>query len=318
MYRETMALRGNPFGPKIELTPENRQRIAFLTNLHRSPLRLDQSEQLRSLFCDRILGLEGHMDRFRRLMRKLDYVFEGDPSRSAESALIVIRGAQGAGKTTLGSWMIAEIARLPGEQPHVMNPPEPIDETPSAFRTTLEQMTVGIENVPRGQHLAALIRNVTQETLNAAIARFNELPHWPRLFVLTTSNLKLLSADPRTIGGKAEIAVFDLRNVEPADAEAYVAHRLPQFRDPDRPEIREVSEVFPFSPGLAGRFVQSRTEGAAPVVLRQLNAHFRAVLTDHATALWERQVRPPPVAEASPDALAGYLLSEDDLFREGG
>ena len=212
--------------------------------------------------------------------------------------------------------MNAEIARLPGDPPRVVSPPEPADETPGAFRTTLDAMAAEIAQVPRDTPVAALIRNVTQDTLNAAITRFNELPHWPRLFVLTTSNLKLLAADARMIGGKAEIEPLDLRNVEPGDAEANVAHHVPQFRDPDRPEIREVSGTFSFPPGPAGRLVQHRTEGAAPVLLRQLNAHFRSVLTDHAEALFSRPA--PPVAGAPAEALAGYLLSERDVLPGAG
>jgi hypothetical protein len=36
------------------------------------------------------------------------------------------------------------------------------------------------------------------------------------------------------MGGAARIEVFTLRQITPADADAYVAHRLPQYRDPHR------------------------------------------------------------------------------------
>lgn len=110
-----MALRSNPFGPTFEKTPENLRRLAYLTNLDRNPLRLDQHQDLNRLFCRDILGLDKIMANFHQLMMKLDYRFDGDGERGFESVLVVIRGSKGAGKTTLGAWMIAEIARLPGD-----------------------------------------------------------------------------------------------------------------------------------------------------------------------------------------------------------
>jgi hypothetical protein len=164
--------------------------------------------------------------------------------------------------------------------------------------------------VPKGSHVAALVENVSAASLSAAIARFNELQDWPRLFVLTTHNLKLLDADERTMGGTARIEMFTLRQITAADADAYVAHRLPQYRDPQRPEIEAVSPVFPFPPGLAGRFVQRGANmGELPVVLRQLNTHFRGKLAEHARRLRSRPGH-TPVETAPAAALADYLLPE--------
>ena len=111
MYRKTMALRSNPFGPTFEKTPENLRRLAYLTNLDRNPLRLDQHQDLNRLFCRDILGLDKIMANFHQLMMKLNYKFDGNGERGLESVLVVIRRSIGAGKTTLGAWMIAEIAR---------------------------------------------------------------------------------------------------------------------------------------------------------------------------------------------------------------
>jgi hypothetical protein len=311
MFRETMALRMNPFGPSFPASPENRTRLAFLTDLDRRPLRLDQcSDLLRPLFCAGILDLDSHMTRFHDLMTERGYVFEGDGVRSADSALVVIRGAVGSGKTTLGAWMMAEMSQLPGEPWACFHVPEPAEDTDTSRVAALDGLHEGIAAVPKGNHVAALVENVSAASLTAAIARFNGLQDWPRLFVLTTHNLKLLDADERTMGGTARIAVFTLRQITPADADAYVAHRVPQYRDPHRREIDQISPVFPFAPGLAGRFVQRGADaGAVPVVLRQLNTHFRSKLAEHARRLRSTPGH-TPVEAASAAALADYLLPE--------
>jgi hypothetical protein len=55
----------NPFGPSFPTSPENRARLALLTDLDRMPLRLDQcADLLRPLFCAGILDLDTHMARF--------------------------------------------------------------------------------------------------------------------------------------------------------------------------------------------------------------------------------------------------------------
>jgi hypothetical protein len=206
--------------------------------------------------------------------------------------------------------MIAEMARQPGCPWACFYVPEPAEDTETARVAALDRLHDGIAEVPVGNHVAALVENVSSASLTAAIARFNELQDWPRLFVLTTHNLKLLDADQRILGGAARIEVFTLRQITPADADAYVAHRLPQYRDPRRPEIDKLSPVFPFPPGLAGRFVQRGVDaGAVPVVLRQLNTHFRGKLAEHARRLRSRPGH-IPVASAPAAALSGYLLPE--------
>jgi len=266
---------------------------------------------LRPLFCNEILDLETHMARFHDLMIERGYMFEGDAVRSTDSALVVIRGAIGSGKTTLGAWMIAEMARLPGDEPWAcFHVPEPAEDTDSARVAALDRVRDQIAAVPAGNHVAVLVENVSVASLNAAIARFNELEDWPRLFVVTTHNLKLLDADERTMGGAARIEVFTLRQITPADADAYVAHRLPQYRDPHRQEIEELSPVFPFAPGAAGRFVQRGADaGAVPVVLRQINTHFRSKLAEHARRLRSRPGH-VPIENVPAAALTDYLLPE--------
>jgi len=311
MYRDTLALRMNPFGPSFPASPENLSRLAYLTDLDRMPLRLDQcADLLQPLFCKDMLDLETHMSRFHDLMTERDYVFEGGGMRSTESALVVIRGAIGSGKTTLGAWMVAEMARLPGVPWFCFQVPEPAEDTDGARVAAIDRLREQIVKVPSGNHVAALVENVSTVSLNAAIACFNGLRNWPRLFVVTTHNLKLLDTDERTMAGAARIEVFTLRQIIPADADAYVAHRLPQYREPDRPEIMALSPIFPFAPGLAGRFVQRGADaGAVPVVLRQLNTHFRGKLTKHAIGLKSRPGH-LPVGVAPVEALSAYLLQE--------
>jgi hypothetical protein len=200
------------------------------------------------------------MARFHDLMTERGYVFEGEGARSMDSALVVIRGALGSGKTTLGAWMIAEMARLPGDPWACFHLPEPAEDTDTARINALNELRNQIAAVPEGSHVAALVENVTAASLAAAIARYKSLQAWPRLLVLTTHNLKLLDADERMMGDSARIEVFTLRQITAADADAYVEHRLPQYRDPQRPEIEAISPVFPFRPGLPGRFVQRRTD----------------------------------------------------------
>lgn len=307
MFRETMALRENPFGPSFSDNEENRKRLAYLTDLDRKPLRLDQCDDLlRPLFCKDILGLEKSMAKFRRLMMERGYIFGRNAKRSIDSAMPVIRGAMGSGKTTLGAWMIAEIARLPGDPFRCFHVPELAGtDWDGAINGLREKFT----EVPRGTHVAVLVENVSAANLPHATRLFTELEHWPRLFVVTTHDIELLEEDERTMEGEARIEVFTLGQITAADADAYVAHRLPQYREPNSPAIVQLSPVFPFARGGPGRFVQrSGAAQAAPVVLRQLNAHFRSRLADHAFDLSERNLL--PVEDAPPERLPDYLLPE--------
>jgi hypothetical protein len=312
MFQDTFALKMNPFGPTFPAAAENLSRLPFLTNLDRRPLRLDQcADLLEPLFCGGILDIDAHMTKFHRLMRRLGYQFSGNPARSMQSALIVIRGAIGSGKTTLGARMIADMARLPGKPFACFYVPDHAQDTDNTRVAALDGLHDKIAAIPAGNHVAALVENVSEASLKAAVSRFNMLENWPRLFVLTTHNLKLLDADERTMAGEATIEVFTLRNVTPDDAEAYVKHRLPQYRDPRRSEIEDLSSVFPFRPGQAGRYVQGHADkGAVPIVLRQLNTRFGEMLTEHADKL---RLRPGlvPVVKAEAAALEDYLLPED-------
>jgi len=311
MFQDTIALKDNPFGPSFPVSHENRTRLKYLTNLDRMPLRIDQcADELKPLLCTEILDFEAHMKRFHEVMTALGYGFDGEGRRSLDSLLIVIRGARGAGKTTLGAWMISEFARLPGDPVRCLHLTEPAVDTDEARIKALCGLHDSVTQIPLGNHVAALVENVSAVSLNSAIARFNDLQDWPRLFVLTTHNLKLLDADEKTLGGTARIEVFTLRGITAADAESYVAHRLPQYREPRRAEIDAVSPVFPLPVGLAGRFVQqSEDAGKDSVVLRGLNAHFRSRLARHAQLL---RARPDhiSVSSAPPDALVKYLMGD--------
>jgi hypothetical protein len=311
MFRDTVALRMNPFGPSFPPSEANRARLAFLTDLDRQPLRLDQCDALlRPLFCAGILDLDVHMERFHDLMTERGYEFDGLGARSMDSAIVVIRGALGSGKTTLGAWMIAEMARLPGDPWKVFHVPEPAEDTDTARIEALNGLRNRIATVPEGSHIAALIENVTTASLAAAIGCYRALQAWPRLLVVTTHNLRLLDADERMMGDSARIEVFTLRQITATDADAYVAHRLPQFRDPQRPEIEAVSPVFPFPSGLPGRFVQrGADQGGVPVVLRQLNTHFRRRLAEHVRHLRGKPDH-SPVETAPGEQLANYLMPE--------
>lgn len=311
MFRDTIALKTNPFGPSFPATQENRARLSYITDLDRLPLRLDQCDDLlRPLFCDSILDFRSHKARFHDLMTERGYVFGERAQHSMDSALVVIRGAIGSGKTTLGAWMIAEMAQLPCVSWscfHVPDPPEGADPTRVAAFNLLRGQ---IAAVPMGNHVAVLVENVSAASLSTAIACYNELGNWPRLFVVTTSNLKLLDTDEWVQTSAARIEVFTLGQFTAADADAYVAHRLPQYRDPERPEIDAVSPIFPFPPGLPGRFVQRGEDaGAPPVVLRQLNTHFRRKLAGHASHLRSRPGH-VSVETAPATSLPEYLIPE--------
>lgn len=311
MFQDTLALKTNPFGPSFPASQENLERLAFLTDLDRQPLRLDEcGELLRPLFCTQILGLETHQARFHELMTERGYVLDGEGARAVDSALVLIRGAIGSGKTTLGSWMIAELARLPGNPLACVYVPEPAEDSDAARIASLNLLRERIAAVPRGHHVAALVENVTSASMNAAIACFKELVSWPRLFVLTTSNLKLLDADAKTLGGTARIEAFTLRQITAADADAYVAHRVPQFRDPKRQELDALSPTFPLPQGFAGRVVQkTANDGEVPVVLRQLNTHFRGQLVRHASRLRSRTGH-VPLPQATAETLIDYMMPE--------
>lgn len=310
MYRDTLALKMNPFVPNFPPEPSNVANLPFLADLDKKPLRIDKCPDLLTpLLCQSILDLDTHMGRFHELMEERGYAFGEHASRAMNSALIVIRGAVGSGKTTLGAWMIAEMARLPGEPWHVDHLPD--HETERDWLAALERVDNRIAAVPPGTHVAVLVDNVSQSRLNAVVGFFNKLDSWPRLFVVTTHNLELLDKDDWLRSGAAAIEDFTLRQITPADADAYVAHRLPQYRDPKREEIDALSAVFPFATGSPGRLVQREVDlGATPVVLRMLNTHFNKKLAEHARKLRNRQEH-VPVGSVAAEALADYLLPED-------
>jgi hypothetical protein len=282
MFAETMGFTTNPFGPDIDIDEDNQQFFRYLTNLDRSPLRLDQCDALlRPLFCPLVLDLDTHAAHFFRFMQARGYSFKEKPKRSLNSALIVIRGAIGSGKTTLGAWMMSEMAKLPGKPWKSFSVSAEEKDRGADFH--LDKLDAQIAEVPKGAHVAALIENVSDTSIHAAISSFNRLQDWPRLFIITTHNLKLLDADERTLSGEARIEIFTIRDVAPADADKYVSHRMRQFHSDERPQFEKQSAIFPFADGVPGRSVQKNSDaGGSPMAMRQLNTNFGEKLSEYA------------------------------------
>jgi hypothetical protein len=313
--RDTMALATNPFGPRLRLQFSDALRRRFIKDLDLNPLRLDQCPELARLFCDTILNVPDHQLRFHRLMRSRGYSFEGAGERGDDSAMVVIRGAQGTGKTTLGSWMLAEITQLQGESAFelfcVPEPNERMPPTKPEFDAAIEALLTRIKaRVQAGGYIAVTIENLTRDTLDRAVELFGQLGDYTRFFVLTTHDITLLDTDERLLAGSARIEVFTLGTVSPSDAEAYVAHRITQFRDPERAEITRVSPIFPLLPGIVGQSVSrpGPDGGATPVPLRVLNSKLRQQLSDHHERLEQKGL--VAVANAPAESLPDYLLRE--------
>jgi hypothetical protein len=180
MFQDTIALKNNPFSPNLSSSPKNRTRLRYLTNLDRMPLRLDQcADVLQPLLCTEILDFQTYVMKFREIMSALGYGFDGEGKRAADSVLIVIRGAKGAGKTTLGAWIVSELARLPGESVTCLHVPDPAPaiDADEARIAALRDPRDSIHKVPHGNHVAGLVENVTSVTEPPRVSHRLQLPN---------------------------------------------------------------------------------------------------------------------------------------------
>src|SRR5262249_17390477 len=156
-----------------------------------------------------------------------------------------------------------------GEQPwrqfELPAPSEARAWTKTEFETATGKLQSEIEKGSQaGDHISVLLEDVTNETWYRAVGLLEKFKNRTRFCVITTHDLKLLDQDPRALTGSVRVEVFTIAAVFPTDAEAYITHRVQQFREPQRPEL---SAMFPFTPD----YIKHCITDDSPVTLRVLN-----------------------------------------------
>lgn len=312
MLRETCALRANPFAPTAADIGAGANR-KFARNLDRRPLRLDQCAALKPLFLESILGWREHQQRFRAILSGLGYDF-ASRSKGESDAIILVRGAQGVGKTTLASAFLALLKESfePFRFFEFDKPDDPLNaRTRDEFRKALDTIRTAVaSNVQGGDQVVILIEDVTADTFPLVLGYYDELSDNPKLIFCTTHDLELMRENPNNISQNVE--AFTIAPISPDDAEAFVRHRLELFRDPRIAALTTVSEVFPWSSERLRKQVKdisaTQVAEASPVTLRVLSRNLSEQILAHHRRLTEIHV--VPIDQAPNDKLPDYLIAE--------
>jgi hypothetical protein len=314
MYEETVALRDNPFGPRADkLAP--RPELRFAMSLDKQPLRVDRCSALRPLYCSAISHLDAHEARFRALLASMNYDF-ADRSPGLENVIILLRGAQGVGKTTLASWFIDIVQKG-------FDPAAPLFEPdrsgPKSGPWTKEDLAKGLaamktqiaSTTQPGDHLLMLVEDVMADTLDLVLGLYDDLGDYPKLMFATTHDLSLLDKPLQNMSQTIE--AFTLAPIGPEDAEAFVRHRLELFRNPKIAGLDAVSPVFPWPLPRLLEEVQDMSAIAgdaltetSPITLRVLSTNLRRKLQEHHQQLEKQGVA--PIGTAPPERLKDYLI----------
>jgi predicted AAA+ superfamily ATPase len=203
MYQETLALGDNPFDPKnFEGKP------GCSESLGRLPLRVDLCEKVVELYCEELEKFRQLEAEFKEQLRQEGY--SAGKKRSNSSFVIIVRGPQGSGKTTLASKFLKILHETgqPGDPDWVSKATEfrdiSLDDQQLSgveIEQTLEKLKQRITSSSDKLHVSALIDNVTETAIGEVLKLFRQLSDRRRVFILTAHDLKLLDKNLACLSG---------------------------------------------------------------------------------------------------------------------
>jgi len=211
--KETLNLTENPFDPEwdgMRRGPE--------------PLGMEASSNMPDLVCRQVAGF-GEAEA--KLLRAV-FPLAADP-RIKRSAILLIVGPIGSGRTTLANLVLSRIAKAAshwGKFSIEFDPYIPPDNVRARFETVRSEIhkdygdgegsvLVRIENLPQGE-------------FNYVMSTFAAFPRLKRVFVVTTSDLNLLTKELNA--ASMHIEVSELKKLPADEVAILIKDRLPKFR----------------------------------------------------------------------------------------
>jgi hypothetical protein len=295
MYEKTLALKTDPFDPKLP-DPAPKDLVG-------NPLLLDCYPELEKLFCWELGDL---LDFDTGAGEMLFGITPAKPSVVANEGILIIRGGRATGKTTFASHLKRRIldAQGPEGKPLQLFTFEKSASNSGDFQQQMSAFESEIKGKlgPSRVNLFVYIENVPPLGFESVNALFEALNGHFRVYLLTTTDNDLTQYQLDWYYG-AKIKLMETRNMSLKDVERYISHRVKQFRSFDRKEIEQASDVFPFGPTAPSRILGQKDEPIR-VVNRWLS---RAIVSHHKRLLETEPDLDVAVAPAS--KLASLLIS---------
>jgi hypothetical protein len=298
---EELALLDNPFDPRW-LSGEDPR---YLQNLSLDPLRIDECEDISSLYFTGFPNMAAHETVWRQKLKVRGYQPGG--KRPLASLAAVVRGNRGSGKTTLASSFLRYLktCRAEGETEwtsiqHIFRDVD-MQHLPLSSEEICggcAKIAADLDAVSPRSWVCALIDNADDAALNRVLEVFRDKNHCPHVFVITTDHIEVIDK-AQLIGYPVKPLDFPLKPLEPDDAVAYARFRIEHFRHPEHADEYLCDKMFPLLE-VAVRRWNTRMAGAAADVgntlyIRNLNTD----LSDRIDKLSE-QFAQPDISELPP------------------
>jgi energy-coupling factor transporter ATP-binding protein EcfA2 len=248
--RQAFNLTDNPFDPEL---PEIGRRSGDPINLQL--YKEEKFKALRERLCDLVcMDVAGMAAAQSRLTRALFRDKNPDTEPVQRSAILLIVGPSGSGRSTLANMLAAHVLRSSGHQANIkpfkvfdlpfsnyVEPPDlltrfaaKVDEISQAFSDFSGNVLLVIENLPGS-------------AFNQVLDASERLIRLNRVFIVTSTDSALLKRD--LDASIVHIEAVELTRLTAEQVAAWIKHRVPQYRNGDIPALRNEPEslLFPFA-----------------------------------------------------------------------
>jgi hypothetical protein len=243
-------LADNPFDPEL---PEIGRRSGdpIHPELYRGDNFKELRAKLRELICMDVAGMAAAEAKLVRALF-LDKDPKTDPVQ--RSAILLIVGPQGSGRTTLAN-MIAERVISTGGCKGCIEPWKPFElkfsnyigppDLRSAFTAKLEEITREFSSY--SGNLLLVIENLPGSAFNHVLDASERLIRLNRVIIVTSTDGTLLKRD--LAASMVHVEPVELVRLTEGQAVAWIRHRVPQYRAGDIPALENQGEkaLFPFA-----------------------------------------------------------------------
>ena len=240
--RQVFNLTDNPFDPEL---PEIGRRSGDPINpeLYRDEKFKTLRDRLSGLICMDVAGMATARA---RLTRALFRDKNPDTEPVQRSAILLIVGPQGSGRSTLANMLAASVLRSSGHKANAKpfksfelrfsNHVEPSD-LPRKFADSVEEISKAYSDF--SGNVLLLIENLPGLAFNQVLDASERLIRLNRVFIVTSTESGLLKRD--LDASVVHIEAVELTRLTAEQAAAWIKHRVPQYRDGDIPALRNES-----------------------------------------------------------------------------
>ena len=285
---EAFALTDNPFVPKNPIPGvENPLAVNMLAL---EGLQILKEPGLLKFFCDQAGPFENLLNRFWQKMKIAGYR-TNPPRLGITPWVILVRGPQGTGKTSLVHRMVHWLVECSCGNLSAKTWPQPGENLPSAAKQQqsieeFDQRMIAV--TPPRKHCCFILEDLVEGAELGALKMFGHFIS-DRIVIMF-----LISSDPPIIGKdyaftKYPLVIYDTAEMTPDNAVAFARHRIGEFRSAQDGHLIKSFPLFPFAePDIRAAVISQLREscnGKNAVTLRTFNKILGEAIDEQLAAL---------------------------------